>query len=72
MRAVFAAGPGGLAAWPVLPEGDALNPAKGTYFVGDRLPMKGSPSISRADVADFMYKAAQSPEWIHRDAVITD
>jgi hypothetical protein len=38
----------------------------------DRLPMKGNPTISRADVADFMYKAAQSPEWIHRDAVITD
>ncbi|MEU0073799.1 SDR family oxidoreductase [Streptomyces sp. NPDC006332] len=48
------------------------NPAKGTYLVGDRLPMKGNPSISRADVADFMYKAAHSPEWIHRDAVITD
>ncbi|MDX2682736.1 NAD(P)-dependent oxidoreductase [Streptomyces sp. NY05-11A] len=47
-------------------------PAKGTYLVGDRLPMKGNPSISRADVADFMYKAAHSPEWIHRDAVITD
>ncbi|MDX2936156.1 NAD(P)-dependent oxidoreductase [Streptomyces ipomoeae] len=47
-------------------------PAKGTYLVGERLPMKGNPSISRADVADFMYKAAHSPEWIHRDAVITD
>jgi uncharacterized protein YbjT (DUF2867 family) len=47
-------------------------PAKGTYLVGDRLPMKGHPTISRADVADFMYKAAQRPEWIHRDAVITD
>ncbi|WP_416072211.1 NAD(P)-dependent oxidoreductase [Streptomyces sp. ME18-1-4] len=47
-------------------------PAKGAYLVGDRLPMKGNPSISRADVADFMYKAAHSPEWIHRDAVITD
>ncbi|MFJ8535352.1 NAD(P)-dependent oxidoreductase [Streptomyces sp. NPDC093591] len=47
-------------------------PAKGSYLVGDRLPMKGNPTISRADVADFMYKAAHSPEWIHRDAVITD
>jgi hypothetical protein len=47
-------------------------PAKGACLVGDRLPMKGNPSISRADVADFMYKAAHSPEWIHRDAVITD
>lgn len=46
-------------------------PAKGGYLVGDRLPMKGTPTISRADVADFLYKAAHSPEWIHRDAVIT-
>ncbi|MEU3487982.1 helix-turn-helix domain-containing protein [Streptomyces massasporeus] len=27
VRAVFATGPAGLAAWPVLPDGDALNPA---------------------------------------------
>jgi uncharacterized protein YbjT (DUF2867 family) len=47
-------------------------PAKRTYRVGERLSMKGHPTISRADVADFMYKAAQRPEWIHRDAVITD
>jgi putative NADH-flavin reductase len=47
-------------------------PAKGTYRVDDRLPMKGNPTISRADVADFLYRAASSPEWIHRDAVITD
>ncbi|WP_435215327.1 NAD(P)-dependent oxidoreductase [Streptomyces sp. bgisy034] len=48
------------------------DPAKGTYRVGDRLPMKGNPTISRADVADFLHKAAHSPEWIHRDAVISD
>ncbi|MDT0341463.1 NAD(P)-dependent oxidoreductase [Streptomyces litchfieldiae] len=47
-------------------------PAKGTYRVGERLPMRGHPTISRADVADFMHKAAHSPEWIRRDAVITD
>ncbi|MET9037387.1 NAD(P)-dependent oxidoreductase [Streptomyces mirabilis] len=47
-------------------------PAKGTYRADDRLPMKGNPKISRADVAAFMHKAAHSPEWIHRDAVITD
>ncbi|GAV39709.1 NAD(P)-dependent oxidoreductase [Streptomyces acidiscabies] len=47
-------------------------PAKGTYLVGERLPMKGNPTISRADVADFLHKAAHSPEWIHRDAVVTD
>ncbi|MFD5753615.1 NAD(P)-dependent oxidoreductase [Streptomyces sp. NPDC127033] len=48
------------------------NPAKGTYTVGERLPMKGNPSISRADVADFLFKAAHSPEWIHKEAVVTD
>ncbi|MDT0571995.1 NAD(P)-binding oxidoreductase [Streptomyces sp. DSM 3412] len=48
------------------------DPAKGTYRVGERLPMKGNPTISRADVADFMYKAARSTEWINRQAVITD
>ncbi|WP_159052230.1 NAD(P)-dependent oxidoreductase, partial [Streptomyces niveiscabiei] len=47
-------------------------PAQGTYLVGERLPMKGNPTISRADVADFLYKAAHDPEWIHRDAVLTD
>ncbi|GLH98835.1 NAD(P)-dependent oxidoreductase [Phytohabitans aurantiacus] len=48
------------------------DPAKGIYRVDDRLPMKGNPTISRADVADFMYKAAHSRDWIRRDAVITD
>ncbi|MET7730221.1 NAD(P)-binding oxidoreductase [Streptomyces sp. NPDC005402] len=47
-------------------------PARGSYLVGERLPMKGNPTISRADVADFLYKAAHSTEWTHRDAVITD
>jgi putative NADH-flavin reductase len=47
-------------------------PAKGTYLAGDRLPMKGNPTISRADVAAFMHQAAHSAEWIHRTAVISD
>ncbi|MDX3646144.1 NAD(P)-binding oxidoreductase [Streptomyces sp. MB09-02B] len=47
-------------------------PAKGTYLVGERLPMRGNPAISRTDVADFLHKAAHDPSWIHRDAVITD
>ncbi|MFF8319082.1 NAD(P)-dependent oxidoreductase [Streptomyces bobili] len=47
-------------------------PAKGTYRADDRLPMKGNPTISRADVAAFMHKAAQGSEWIHRTAVISD
>ncbi|MGI5426478.1 NAD(P)-dependent oxidoreductase [Streptomyces sp. CA-179760] len=47
-------------------------PAKGTYRADDRLPMKGNPTISRADVAAFLHKAAQGSEWIHRTAVISD
>lgn len=47
-------------------------PATGTYRADDRLPMKGNPTISRADAAAFMYRAAQDSEWIRRSAVITD
>lgn len=47
-------------------------PAKGTYRADDRLPMKGNPTISRADVPAFMHTAAQGSEWIHRTAVISD
>jgi putative NADH-flavin reductase len=47
-------------------------PARGTYSAGDRLPMKGNPTISRADVAAFMYEAVHGSEWIHRSPVITD
>ncbi|MEU0114801.1 NAD(P)-binding oxidoreductase [Streptomyces bobili] len=47
-------------------------PAKGTYRADDRLPMKGNPTISRADVAAFMHTAARGSEWIHRTAVISD
>jgi len=47
-------------------------PAMGTYSAGDRLPMKGNPTISRADVAAFMHQAAHGSEWINRTAVISD
>ncbi|MEV7864936.1 NAD(P)-binding oxidoreductase [Streptomyces sp. NPDC088124] len=47
-------------------------PARGTYRAEDRLPMKGNPTISRADVAAFMHQAARSGDWIHRTAVISD
>ncbi|WP_406336373.1 NAD(P)-dependent oxidoreductase [Streptomyces sp. NBC_00203] len=47
-------------------------PAIGTYSAGDRLPMKGNPTISRADVAAFMHQAAHGSEWINRTAVISD
>ncbi|MEO6085349.1 MAG: NAD(P)H-binding protein [Umezawaea sp.] len=44
----------------------------GAYRAGDRLPMKGMPKISRADVATFMLTAAADPAWIHRTAVLSD
>jgi putative NADH-flavin reductase len=47
-------------------------PARGTYRADDRLPMKGNPTISRADVAAFMHLAAHGREWINRTAVISD
>ncbi|MEV4226094.1 NAD(P)-binding oxidoreductase [Streptomyces bobili] len=47
-------------------------PAKGTYRADDRRPMKGNPTISRADVAAFLHAAARGGEWIHRTAVISD
>lgn len=46
-------------------------PAQGTYRVGDRLPMKGAPTISRADVGAFLHEACRT-EWVRRDAVLTD
>ncbi|MBZ3906035.1 NAD(P)-dependent oxidoreductase [Streptomyces griseiscabiei] len=46
--------------------------AKGGYQVADRLPMKGNPTISRADVAAFMHQAAHGVEWIRRSPVISD
>ncbi|MFF5308841.1 NAD(P)-dependent oxidoreductase [Streptomyces massasporeus] len=56
----------------LLPGHADQGPAKGRYRVGERLPMKGNPTISRADAADFLFQAARAPEWIHRDAVIAD
>ncbi|WP_416974809.1 NAD(P)-dependent oxidoreductase [Streptomyces sp. 4F14] len=47
-------------------------PAQGTYSAGDHLPMKGNPTISRADVAAFLHRAAHGTEWIRRSPVITD
>jgi putative NADH-flavin reductase len=47
-------------------------PARGGYRADDRLPMKGSPTISRADVAAFMHRAVHGGEWVHRTAVISD
>ena len=44
----------------------------GRYRVGERLAMKGMPSISRADVAAFMLAQPATDEWRCRTAVISD
>lgn len=56
----------------VLPTKLTHGPAKGAFLADDRLPMKGNPSIGRADVAAFMLRAAHGDEWIRRSPVITD
>lgn len=56
----------------VYPTALTNGPALGTYDVGDRLPMRGNPTISRADVADFLHLAVHDPAWTGRDAVLTD
>lgn len=56
----------------VLPTKLTNAPAKGTYHADDRLPMKGNPSISRADVAAFMHQAVHGGEWSRRSPVISD
>lgn len=59
--------------WTVVyPVGLTHGPATGTFRVDDHLPMKGYPTISRADVAAFMLDAARGSEWIGRSAVISD
>lgn len=55
----------------VYPTALTNGPATGKYRVDDRMKMKGFPKISRADVADFLHKAAHRDEWIRRHAVIT-
>ena len=44
----------------------------GKYKVGERLPMKGMPRISRADVADFMLRQINSDEWVRKVPIISN
>lgn len=56
----------------VYPSSLTNGPARGTYRVGDTVPMTQFARISRADVGDFLHKAAHDRQWIRRDAVLTD
>ncbi|HXH18912.1 MAG TPA: SDR family oxidoreductase [Chitinophagales bacterium] len=55
----------------VYPTGLTNGTQTGKYRVGERLPMKGFPKISRADVAEFMIQQINSREWLKKIAVIS-
>lgn len=56
----------------VYPTSLTNGPARGLYRVEERIKMKGLPSISRSDVADFICKVVRDEGWIRRNAVMTD
>ncbi|MEO6131627.1 MAG: SDR family oxidoreductase [Saprospiraceae bacterium] len=45
-------------------------PRTGNYKVGETLPMKGMPKISRADVADFMLQQLTDATYLKKIAVL--
>jgi putative NADH-flavin reductase len=46
-------------------------PRTGSYRVGERLPLKGSPSISRADVAEFLIQQVDDPTYMRKTVLVT-
>ena len=47
-------------------------PRTGKYTVGEKLKMKGFPSISRADVADFMLKQLADKSFMRKEVILMD
>lgn len=46
-------------------------PRTGTYRVGERVPLEGSPSISRADVAEFLIQQVDDPTYMRKTVLVT-
>ena len=46
-------------------------PFTGTYIVGEKLPMKGLPKISRADVAHFMLLQLNDPGFLRKTIIVS-
>jgi putative NADH-flavin reductase len=46
-------------------------PRTGRYRVGERLELRGVPTISRADVADFIVRELHAPQYLRRTAIIS-
>ena len=46
------------------------SPRTGNYKTGERLPMKGMPKISRADVADFMLRELVEKTFLKKSPIL--
>jgi putative NADH-flavin reductase len=46
-------------------------PRTSTYRVGERLPLTGAPSISRADVAEFLIQQVDDPTYMRKTVLVT-
>jgi putative NADH-flavin reductase len=55
----------------VYPTGLTNGPRTGAYRAGERLGLRGFPTISRADVADFVLRELESPRFVRRVAVVS-
>ena len=43
----------------------------GSYRVGEKMDIKQTDNISRADVADFLLRAIKDDKWLHKIVVVT-
>ena len=56
----------------VCPTGLTNGPRTGKYRVGERLELRGFPTISRADVASFLLRELQDPRFLKKEVLISD
>lgn len=57
--------------WTVVyPTGLSDRPASGTYRTGEHLPLTGFPTISRADVANFLLKQADDTTFYRKGVLV--
>lgn len=55
----------------VYPSGLSNAPATGRYRVGEHLPLRGFPTIPRADVADFLLRQLDDSTYIRKGVMIS-
>lgn len=55
----------------VYPTGLSNAPATGRYRVGEHLPLRGFPTIPRADVADFLLRQLDDSTYIRKGVMIS-